>query len=166
MDKKNVSFRLAVSLIACVFLVTCMRAEDYRKIIEKKGMPFTQEAFIKEVRTGNRENVELFIKAGIDINSKDKDESTPLMIASEKGDLQMAQLLIQNGADVNAKNIDGYTALMYAAYTGNIQIAELLIKNNADVNARDKDGWTALRYASIQGRDDVVALLKKSKDKK
>jgi ankyrin repeat protein len=166
MGRKNVSFRAAIIVIACAIFVSCMRGEDYRKIIEKKGMPFTQESFLKEVKAGNRGHAELFIKAGMDINSRDKDGSTALMVASERGDVQMAQLLIQNGADVNAKNIDGYTALMYIAYKGNLEIAELLIKNKADVNARDKDGWTALRYASIQGRHDIIALLKKEKDKK
>src|SRR4030042_4140010 len=131
MGIKNVSFRAVIIVIACAILVSCMRAEDYRKIIEKKGMPFTQESFLKEVRAGNREHAELFIKAGMDIKAGDKDGSSALMIASEKGDFEMAQLLIQSGADVNANNIDGYTALMYAAYKGNVQIAELLIKNKA-----------------------------------
>ncbi len=166
MVRKDVSFRTVIILVTCVFLVSCMRTEDYREIIEKKGVPFTQESFLREVKEGNRENTGLFIKAGIDINSKDKDGSTALMVASENGDLQMAQLLIQNGADVNANNIDGYTALMYAAYKGNVQIAELLIKNKAHVNARDKDGWTALRYASIQRRDDIIKMLTKARDQK
>ena len=163
MGRKNVSL---IILIACTTLVLCACGKDYRKVLEKKGIPFTQEAFLKEIRAGNREHIDLFIKAGMDINAADKDGTSALMIASEKGDLEMAQLLIRNGADVNANNIDGYTALMYAAYKGNLQIAELLIKNKADVNARDKDGWTALRYASIQGRNDIMKLLTRAKNKK
>ena len=163
MGRKNVS---VIILIACTILVLCACGKDFRKVLEKKGIPFTQEAFLKEIRASNREHVDLFVKAGMDINARDKDGTTALMIASEKGDIEMARLLIQGGADVNANNIDGYTALMYASYKGNLQIAELLIKNKADVNARDKDGWTALRYASIQGQNDIVALLKKVKDKK
>ena len=155
-----------IVLITFIILISCACGKDYRKALEKKGIPFTQEAFLKEVRAGNREHVELFSKAGMDINSGDKDGSSALMIASEKGFLEMAELLIKSGTDVNAKNMDGYTALMYAAYKGNRQIAELLVENKADVNARDKDGWTALRYASIQGQHDIVAVLKKAKDKK
>jgi ankyrin repeat protein len=166
MGIKNVSFRVVIMVIACAILVSCACGKDYRKVLEKKGIPFTQESFLKEVRAGSREHVELFIKAGMDINTGDKDGSSALMIASEKGFFEMAELLIKSGADVNAKNMDGYTALMYAAYKGNLQIAELLIDNKADVNARDKDGWTALRYASIQGQHDIVAILRKAKDKK
>ena len=163
MGRKIVS--VIMSLI-CVILFLCACGKDYRKTLEKKGIPFTQEFFLKEVRAGNRDHVELFIKAGMDIDSRAKDGATALMVASEKGDVQMVQLLIENGADVNAKNIEGYTALMYVAYKGNLAIAELLIKNKADVNARDKDGWTALRYASVQGRHDIIKLLKKAKDQK
>ena len=166
MGIKNVSFRAGVILIICSILVLCACGKDYRKVLKKKGLPFTQEAFLKEIRAGNREHAELFIKAGMDINSRDKDGSTALMVASERGDVQMAPLLIQNGADVNAKNIDGYTALMYVAYKGNLEIAELLIKNKADVNVKDKDGWTALRYATIQQRSDIIKLLTKAKDQK
>jgi len=166
MGIKNVSFRAVIIVIACMILVSCACGKDYRKVLEKNGLPFTQESFLKEVRAGNREHAELFIKAGMDINARDKDGSTALMVASEKGDIEMVQLLIQNGADVNAKNIDSYTALMYVAYKGNLEIAELLLKNKVDLSAKDKDGWTALRYASIQGRNDMVALLKKAKDKK
>jgi uncharacterized protein len=160
MGRRHIS---VIMMIACTILVLFACSKDYRKVLEQKGIPFTREVFLEEIRAGNSEHVGLFIKAGMDINTADKDGSSALMIASEKGDLAIAQLLIQSGADVNAKNIDGYTALMYAAYKGNVQIAELLIKHHADVNARDKDGWTALRYASIQGGNDMVELLKKSK---
>jgi ankyrin repeat protein len=163
MGRKKVTI---IVLITFIILISCACGKDYRIALEKKGIPYTQEAFLKEVRAGSREHVELFIKAGMDINTGDKDGSSALMIASEKGDPEMVKLLIQSGADINAHNIDGYTALMYAAYKGNRQIAELLVENKADVNARDKDGWTALRYASIQGQHDIVAILKKAKDKK
>jgi ankyrin repeat protein len=163
MGRRNTAL---VILIACMIVVLCGCGKDYRKDIEKKGIPFTEEAFLKEVSSGNREHVELFAKAGMNINAKDKDGSTALMIAAEKGDLPIAQLLIEHGADVNANNADGYTALMYVAYKGNLAVAELLIKSRADINAQDKDGWTALRYASVQGKKEMVALLKKAKDKK
>lgn len=155
-----------IILIVSVLFVPSACGKDYRKILEEKGIPFTQEAFLKEVGRGNREHVGLFIKAGIDIDAGGEDGSSALMIASEKGDLEIAKLLIESGADVNARNVDGYTALMYAAYKGHYQITELLIKNKADVNAKDKDGWSALRYAVIQGNVKIAELLKKAKERK
>lgn len=155
-----------IIFIACAILALHACGKDYRKALEKRGVAFTQEDFLKEIKAGHRENVELFIKAGMDVNAQDEDGSSALMIASERGEREIAELLIKSGTDVNMKNVDGYTALMYAAYKGNLQIAELLIKNKADVNARDKDGWTALMYASVQGKGEIVTLLKEARDRK
>jgi ankyrin repeat protein len=165
-DRKRISYEIAILLIACLIFISYACGKDYRKALEKKGIPFTEEAFLKEVSSGRKEHVEMFARAGMDINAKDKDGSTALMIAAEKVDLAMAQLLIEHGADVNSKNVDGYTALMYVAYKGNLAMAELLIKSKADIDVQDKDGWTALRYASVQGRKEMAELLKKAKDKK
>ncbi len=162
MSKKVVAFLLIVYTVFSVG--SC--GKDYRKVLEGRGIPFTREAFLKEVGAGNKENVVLFLKAGMDVNAVDKEGSTALMIAAEKGDIELARVLLQNGADVNARNRDGYTALMYAAYKGSAEVVELLLENNADVNARDKDGWTALRYAVLQGRNDIVKLLAKAKERK
>ena len=93
MGIKNVSFRAVIIVIACAIFVSCMRGEDYRKIIEKKGIPFTQESFLKEVRAGNREHAELFIKAGMDINTRDKDGWTALRYASIQGRNDIIKLL-------------------------------------------------------------------------
>lgn len=155
-----------ISLVALAVLVSGACGKDYREMLEKKGIPFTGETFLEEARSGNRGNVELFLKAGMDVDTRDKDLSTALMIATERDDVDMVRLLVARGADVNAANVDGYTALMYAAYRGNREIVELLVKNNAAVDSKDKDGWTALRYASVRGRSDIVDMLKKARDKK
>jgi ankyrin repeat protein len=127
-----------------------------------KRVIYSDKAFFDAVKTGNREIVAMSIKEGFNVNAKDKDGYTALLIAAEKGDLEMAHLLVEKGADVNAKDKDGYTALMYVAYTGNLEISKILIKNGADVNVRDKDGWTALMFARMGKKADITELLKKS----
>jgi uncharacterized protein len=155
-----ISFML---LFAAILLFAgCSKSpEDHKMELEQKGIPYSNEAFFKAVNGGNREVVALFIKAGIDINAKEEDGRTALLIAAEKGDVGMAALLADNGADVNARDVDGYTALMYAAYKGNLDLADFLLKHGADVHAKDKDGWTALRFALLQGKTQVAELLKK-----
>jgi ankyrin repeat protein len=160
--RKLLSWCVLSVFLACVVLAGCKSREGYRSEIERRGIPYSQEGFLKEVKSGNRDTAGLFLRAGIDINARDEDGCTALMLASEKGDLELVNLLIGNGADVNVRDADGYTALMYVAYRGDLEIARLLIKNKADVNAVDNDGWTALMYASVKGKRDVVELLKKS----
>jgi ankyrin repeat protein len=155
--------RLALFLffITVVLLAGCKDKEDYKAEIEKKGIAYSDQAFLHAVRMGNREEVEMFIRAGINVNTKDKDGSTSLMIASERGDNEIARLLLENGADPNASDTKGYTALMFVSYSGNLEIAKLLVKKGADVNAMDKDGWTALMFASIEKKTEVADFLRK-----
>jgi ankyrin repeat protein len=155
---------LSVFLFFAVFLLfaSCSKSpEGHKAEIEQKGVSFSNEAFLKAVNEGDRELVVSFIKAGIDINAKEDDGRTALLIAAENGDAGMAALIADNGADMNACDIDGYTALMYAAYKGNLELADFLLQHGADVQAKDKDGWTALRIALLQGKTDVAELLKK-----
>jgi len=133
-----------------------------RQGTDSKRVIYSDKVSFDAVKSGDRETVAISIKEGFNVNAKDKDGYTALLIAAEKGDLEMAQLLVEKGADVNAKDKDGYTALMYVAYAGNLEIAKILIKNGADVNVRDKDGWTALMFARMGKKTDITELLKKS----
>ncbi len=160
---RNFFCRLTLFLffVSVVLLTGCKDKESYKAGTETKGTVYSEGAFLHEVKTGNREEVETFIRAGINVNAKDKDGSTALMIAAEKGDGEMVRLLVENGADPNASDVDGYTALMFVSYSGDLEIAKLLVKNGADVNARDKDGWTALMFASIEKKTEVADFLRK-----
>jgi ankyrin repeat protein len=160
---KNLFCRLALFVVSLsvVLLPACKDKESYKAEIERKGTVYSEEAFLHEVKMGNREEVEAFIRAGINVNAKDKDGATVLMIASEKGDTEMTRVLLKSGADPNASDVDGYTALMFASYSGNPEIVRLLVGSGADVNARDKDGWTALMFASVEGKTDVADFLRK-----
>ena len=53
--------------------------------------------------------------ANHNVNAKDKNGWTALMMAAVKGNVDCVKNLIAAGAEVNAKNKDGCTALMMAA---------------------------------------------------
>ena len=107
--------------------------------------------------------VKRLLEAGADVNAKDNDGQTALMLAStnNRRDLRVASELLKAGADVNAKGNDGQTALMLASWVGKEVVSELL-KAGADVNAKDNDSWTALMLASRAGRTEVVDMLLKA----
>ena len=61
---------------------------------------------------GQTGKAKALIKAGADVNAKDKYGQTALIWASAAGHAEIASALIKAGADVNAKRKDGGTALM------------------------------------------------------
>jgi len=101
----------------------------------------------------------LLIEQGANINAKDPDGRTLLILAINDQNLEICQLLINHGADVNAKDNRGRTALMGAASLGNLKICQLLIDHEADVNAKDNKGWTALMAAADRDHLKICQLL-------
>ncbi len=61
------------------------------------------------------EVVEALVKSGIDVEAKDKDGNTPLLVAAmHNQNLQVVEKLIGLGADINVINSDGKVAYSYA----------------------------------------------------
>lgn len=49
----------------------------------------------------------LLLEAGVNVDAQDSRGYTPLMLACEKGNLELASLLIENEADTNLKEANG-----------------------------------------------------------
>jgi ankyrin repeat protein len=153
---------LSLALVLCLIGGGCKNKEDYRKEIEQRGMTYSADSFLSEVGADNTERVELFLKAGMNINVRDNDGNTALMLASMTGDPEIINLLIGKGADVNARSASGYTALMYVSSKGDKATAKLLIEKGADVNSRNNSRDTALMLASLNGNFEAAKLLVES----
>ena len=86
------------------------------------------------------------IRAGADVNAKNKQNQTVLMKAVEYGDIDKGQLLIDSGANIFLKDNDGFDALYYAC-SGFIKF---LVKHGANINhCYEKfPGGTLLHHAA------------------
>ena len=89
---------------------------------------------------GQKEIAKLLIAKGADVNTKNKDSTTPLHQASLGGHKEVAELLIGKGADVNAKVVSGtkqgLTPLDAANETNHPEIADLLRKHGGKSGKR------------------------------
>lgn len=84
-----------------------------------------------------------------------KDESA-LMMASLKGDTELARKLIARGADVNKT---GWAPLHYAATGGHVQIIQMLLDESAYIDAESPNKTTPLMMAAYYGTPEAVKLL-------
>lgn len=67
------------------------------------------------------------------LNAKDKSGQSPLVVAADKGNLELSKLLLERGAFVNVANAKGETALMMAAAKGHVKVVQLLLARKASV---------------------------------
>jgi len=108
--------------------------------------------------------LEPFLQKGVNVNARDKDGRTALIIAAEnpldhQAGVGAVNHLVVRGADINFHDNEGKTALMAAAARGRLEVVKLLLEKNSGVNAKDKDGKTALILALENGRLDVAEAL-------
>ena len=125
----------------------------------------TDEEFIELCKSGTAQQVIEAIRNGANVNAKDNNGRTALMIAATLNkNPEIITALIKAGADVNAKDNDGRTALMFtAAINKNSEVITALIKAGADVNAKDNDGATALTLAAANTKNpEVITALTKA----
>lgn len=131
-----------------------------KKLLLKKGIPFTPDCFALYISKNKSEIFDLFLKAGIDINSRDENGTPMLNIAVRNDNEEFAKRLIELGANINAVSVDrGYTAVMDAVWRGNIEILKLLISKDADLNTINKEGQNNLILAVGADKDKIVKLL-------
>ncbi len=108
-----------------------------------------------EVPQSSADDIHTFIE---NADAKDLSGRTKLMLASKKGNLELAENLIYSKADVNAQDNDGWTPLMFAArFSASPKMIKLLIKNGADIKQKNNYGVTSLRLAA--GFSDSPAIV-------
>ncbi len=92
----------------------------------------------------------------IDINSRNRNDETALMLASIKGQTALARLLIDKGADVNKP---GWAPLHYASTYGHLELMHLLLEHHAYIDAASPNESTPLMMAAMYGTVSAVKLL-------
>jgi len=111
------------------------------------------------------EVAEFLLSKGADVNAREKNGATPLIIAAMGGKIEIdgqggvVALLLAHKADINAKSANGMTALHVAALVGHADAVRLLLAKGANPDAEDQKGNTPSYYAAQQGRQEVVKLL-------
>ena len=116
-----------------------------------------EDRLFKAVWTGD---VASLRGTSVDVNLKDAVGRSPLRIAAEKGDIDVAMFLIETGADVNVTDANGNTPLIFIVHkTRDMEIIKRLLEKGAAVNTQNRTGETALMYAAWRGHTNIVRLL-------
>ncbi|OLQ09359.1 Ankyrin-1 [Symbiodinium microadriaticum] len=93
----------------------------------------------------------------------DVGDPAPLLIASERGHLEVARLLLEAKADKEKVDDTGATPLFIAADMAHLEVARLLLDAEADTEKASNGGTTPLFIAAQIGHLEVARLLLRAK---
>lgn len=110
-------------------------------------------------KRGDTESVRVLLDQDPNVDRRDEDERTALMLATEGGHADVVDLLLQRGADADARDKYGRTPLLLAASKRRLEITRILLEAGADPNAANTWNQTALYLAGVNGSLEIAAQL-------
>ena len=96
------------------------------------------------------------------VNQLNDNKLSTLILASYRGNVEVAKFLIDNVKDIDYVSEMG-TALMGAVYKNQLGLVQLLINKKANINLQDPNGTTALMLAVQTKNSAMIQLLLKNK---
>ncbi len=116
---------------------------------------------VMAVESDNLDEVKVRVGMGERVNAKDKGYggNSPLHVAVENGNLEIAEFLLSHGAKTNSKNADKRTVLMMLDEDATPELVNLILRYGAKTNLADREGNTALMFAAEYASNEVVQTL-------
>lgn len=106
---------------------------------------------------GHIDVVVQLIQMGLDVNSPDSEQGTPLHGACLKGFMPVVEYLVDTaGADINVKTSQGVSVLHRACDGGNVEVLEYLCDKGMVPSERDAEKRTPLHYAAYRGHIHII----------
>lgn len=123
-----------------------------------------KDDMIDAVKSNNTSRLVELFKLQQNINFRDRNGSTLLMIAAGLGHYDASKLIVECDADIHqVDSMMGVTALHRAAQSGNVQIIKMLLNKGAFIDGQSfVNGHTPLLDAAFYKRYDAMELLLKS----
>ena len=113
------------------------------------------------VARGDTETVRELLRAGVDVNGRNRHGQTALMLAAHRGHGPIIDVLVERGADLDVTAKYTLSALMLAIVAGHSAVARALARAGADLRIRGSGapgfaGKTAYDLASARGMSELL----------
>lgn len=120
---------------------------------------FSQDIF-QAVLDGNAGLVADCLEKNPDLlNSKNPDALTPLNLAAEQDQYEVAKLLLDRGADPLLGDNENSGPIHLAAITGSQRMVKLLVEQGVSIDSQDDNGLTPLHFALSRRQFDMASYL-------
>ncbi|KAI4142830.1 MAG: hypothetical protein LQ340_007208, partial [Diploschistes diacapsis] len=117
---------------------------------------------ITRIPTNNTNTTTTHDAHALDINAKNAQNQTALLLAAEQGHTGTCKLLLDAGARLEAHDSAGWTALIGGANKGHLGVVLLLLGAGADINAQSDLGSTALDRAEYRNDRALARVLREN----
>ena len=111
---------------------------------------------LRAASVGDTDAAAAALRGGADLEARDGNRRTPLLLAVTNDHLSTARLLVHLGADPDALDSQHDTPWLVTGVTGSVPMAELLLTADPDLTVRNRYGGVSIIPASERGHADYV----------
>jgi len=128
-------------------------------------------ALLRSVIDNDPLNTKKMINLGVDLEAKNNENDTALLIAVRNNNLEIVMSLLENGAETEVRDLNLNTPLLLAAFNGYAEVCEVLTRSGSKLNAINANSENALAIAVKKGDLKLVNMFielgidKNNKDK-
>ncbi|CAM9759150.1 unnamed protein product [Chrysoparadoxa australica] len=136
--------------------------------VNSQGRSPLHEAIHQQAEREHPERVKDLLRRGADMDCKDREGETPMMLAVREGKEECVRALLSAGeyrgqrelkAVLEAANIWDETCLHLAASEGRLEMLNMLLEKGAPVNPQNDSGETPLMTAVVNGHESCARAL-------
>jgi ankyrin repeat protein len=111
------------------------------------------------ISTDNNELLDQFIKTETDLEVRNKEGKTPLMVALRMEKQEISEKLLEAGSEINVSDYTGHTPLLISLRNLPEGMAKKLLEKGADPGKSDNLGYSPLMVANQHKFDDVALMI-------
>ncbi|NYI80763.1 ankyrin repeat domain-containing protein [Nocardioides panzhihuensis] len=120
------------------------------------------QQLLRAAASGDADAAVAALRGGADLEARDSNRRTPLLLAVTDDHLVTARLLVHLGADPDALDGQHDTPWLVTGVTGSVPMAELLLSVDPDLTVRNRYGGLSIIPASERGHAEYVERVAKT----
>ena len=124
--------------------------------IDAEPLDDANQLLLDAAASGDADIVAVALARGAEIETRDANMRTPLLLAASNDNLPVVRLLVALGADPDALDDRHDTPWLVTGVTGNVDVAEVLLTVEPDLTILNRFGGTSLIPAADRGHVDYV----------
>lgn len=130
--------------------------ENCPALLDRLGLPLRERggtALCYAAGDNRRAVVTYLLGAGVDVNSRNRNLSTPVLRAAAEGHTEMVRFLVQRGADLTLTDEYGYRPYTAARVKGHMETAQYIHSIEPAVTEAEQDALFARYHVPAKMRD-------------
>jgi ankyrin repeat protein len=165
LDKSNIDQRLESqeNETALLFAISDGDSEIYKYFIENGASLRVQNNLGENILhsaiySGKIDRVKE-VQESVDINKRDNEGTTPLLLAIGLENEEISNHLIDSGANINLSDLEGNRPIHLASYFGLQSVVRRLLKSPLDLTCKTAKGNVPIALAANNDHHEIVKIL-------